>query len=247
MATCGKNWKDERATGKLKEWILRKLGCDVIAVELTDDQLEDAVMESQEYWHQWVGRVRAVDLEIGESREYEADLLGDDVDSVVDVYFDAYDTALRDVFGWADVKINPFQQVYNGQGGYSGIVQAMMYREDAKKITSSDRDWQWDRARRMLIISPLSSGTRKIKVMYLSKCFDYAYLSSYEWNQFRQYSLAKAMKTLATIRMKFPEKPSATGTFSMDGETMWANAEAMEAQIEEKMRQMQRPVGIITG
>jgi hypothetical protein len=86
-----------------------------------------------------------------------------------------------------------------------------------------------------------------VKVFYLSRCFDFASLATYEWLQFRQYALAKAMKTLATIRMKFPEKVSATGTFTMDGETMWANAEALEMQIEEKMRLMQRPVDIQTG
>ena len=247
MPECNKDWKDERATAKVKEWILRKLGCDVVGVELTDDHLEDALMESREYWMQWVGRVRAVDLTLNQSREYAADLIGPDVDSVTDVYFDVYDDGLRDVFGWADVEINPFQSVYEGRGGYSSIVQYEMYREDVRRIVSSDRDWQWDRARRMLIISPRDHSMNKIRVIYLSRCFDYSYLSTYEWTTFRNYALAKAMKTLSVIRMKFPEKPSATGTFSMDGETMWANAEAMEMQIEEKMRQMQRPVGIITG
>ena len=56
----------------------------------------------------------------------------------------------------------------------------------------------------------------------------------------------RAMKTLATIRMKYSDKPSATGTYTMDGETMYANAEAMEMRLEEKMRLMQHPVGIMT-
>lgn len=212
-----------------------------------DEQLEDAITESQEYWMQWVGRILSTDLDItAESREYPAALIGTDVDSVVDVAFDAYDEGLRDVFGWADVEINPYQWVYGGRGGYSAINQYMMYREDARKITSSDRDWEWDRTRRVLIISPRYSDTRKVKVLYLSRCFDFAYLTTYEWLQFRKYALAQAMKILATIRMKFPEKPGAAGQFTMDGETMWANAEALEMQVEEKMRLMQRPVGIFT-
>lgn len=247
MSTCGKDWKDDRAIDKLKAWILRKLGCDVIGVELTDEQLMDAVVDAQEYWQQWVGRVRSVELTLTSSREYPSESIGPDVDSVIDVFFDSYDDGLRDVFGWADVEINPFQETFEGRYGYSGIVQYQMYRKDAQKIVSSDRDWRWDRSRGMLIISPRDNNMRKITVVYLSKCFDYSSLASYEWAQFRRYSLAQAMKTLAVIRMKFPEKPSATGTFSMDGETMWANAEAMEMQVEEKMRQLQRPVGIITG
>jgi len=245
--SCGKEWQSgDRAIAKLKEYILRKLGCDVIGVELTDAQLEDAVHDAEEYWQMWVGRVRSVDLTVDSRREYPATDLGPDVDSVTDVFFDAYDHSLRDVFGWADVEINPFQQVYEGRGAYSAIVQYMQYRETARQIVSSDRDWMWDKTRRVLVISPRESSTRLIKVVYLSRCFDYGYLRTYEWALFREYAYCKAMRTLAHIRMKFPEKPSATGTFSMDGESMWANAEAMEMQIEEKMRLMQHPVGIIT-
>lgn len=245
---CGRDWRDERATEKLKAWILRKLGCDVQSVELSDDQLDDAITEAQEYWLMWVGMVRAIDLDIQpETLEYAASLLGPDVNSVVDVYFDTYDDGLWDIFAWADVEVNPFQWVYEGRGGYSGLVQYMQYREDARRIVSADKDWAWDKSRRVLIISPRFSQTRKVKVIYLSRCFDYEYLNTYEWKLFRDYALAKAMKTLANIRMKYPEKPGATGTFSMDGETLYANAETMELNTEEKMRQMQHPIGIITG
>lgn len=245
---CGRDWRDDRATVKLKEWLLRKLGCDVVGVELSDDQLEDAITEAQEHWMQWVGRVRSVELLVQPGTvEYSADLLGPDVGSVVDVYFDSQGDGLHDVFGWADVEINPFQYVYEGRGGYSGIVQYMMYRESAKAIVSADKDWEWDHSRQMLILSPLNSDTRRVMVVYMSRCFDYHYLRPYEWNLFRQYALAKAMKTLANIRMKFPEKPSATGAFSMDGDTMYANAETIELNIEEKLRQMSHPTGILTG
>jgi len=242
--SCGQEWKDDRATAKIKEWILRKLGCDVIGVELTDDQLEDALMEAQEYWQQWVGRVRSVDLPAAK-RECDASEIATDVDSVVDVFFGGHSAGV-DFFAWADVRVNPFQQMIGGRQGYAGIVQYQQYRKDLLKSISADFDWMWDRSRRVLVISRSALGQR-IKVVYLSRCFDYEVLSSYEWKLFREYALYKAMRTLAVIRMKFPEKPSATGTFSMDGESMWANAEALGMQIEEKMRLMQRPVHIIVG
>ncbi len=246
MVDCGREWQSDRATDFIKEWILEELGCDVIGVELTDKHLENAIRKAQEYWLMWVGRVRSVDLILTSAREYPATVLGPDVDSVIDVYFDAYDTSLKDFFGWADVEINPFQYVYENRGGYSGILQYMMYRDDAKKILSSDRDWEWDRARRILVISPQYNNSRTVKVVYLSRCFDYDCLSTYEWGLFKDYALVRAMKMLATIRMKYSDKVSATGTYTMDGEEMYANAEAMEMRIEEKMRLMQRPVGIIT-
>ena len=247
LTNCGRDWKDERAIPKLKAYILRKLGCDVIGVELSDEQLDDAIRDAEEYWMQWVGRVRSVDLTLSTATEYADTLIGPDVNSVVDVFFDAYRADLRDVYGWADVEINPFQYMFEGRHGYSGVVQYQQYRETARKIISADKDWIWDKSRRMLVISPIPEAGVKIKVVYMSRCFDYLYLNTYEWTNFREYAYCKAMRTLAHIRMKFPEKPSAMGTFSMDGESMWANAETIEMGIEEKMRSMQHPVGIITG
>jgi hypothetical protein len=158
------------------------------------------------------------------------------------------------MFGWAGVEIDPIQALHgygqNGYGGYrtgnSALMQYMMHLEDTQRIASCDRDWQWDRARRTLIVSP-NSGSTKMMVFYLSRCFDYLALSTYEWSLFREYCLGKAMMKLAQVRMKFQDLPSATGTFAMDGESMYANAEAKLMQLEEKMRQMQRPCDIITG
>jgi hypothetical protein len=248
MSDCNTEWQDpERAREKLKEYILRKLGCDVVGVELSDEQLDDAIHDSELYWMMWVGRVRSVTMAVGSLREYPALQIAPDVDSVVDVYFDADDTTLKDVFGWADVEINPFQTTFTTQGGYSSLIQYMQYRETAQKIVSSDKDWMWDKTRRVLVLSPLRGWMANVKVVYLSRCFDYNVLRTYEWHLFRQFAYVKAMKTLAHIRMKFPEKPSATGSYSMDGDSLWSNAEAMEIMLEEKMRLLQRPVGIITG
>lgn len=246
--SCNRNWTGDRGDAALKKWILRTLGCDVIDVELVEDQLDDAVLEAKEYWLMWVGMARSVELSVqAGNQEYAADLLGPDVNSVVDVYFDAYDDSLRDAFGWADVEINPFQWTFEGRGGYSSIIQYMQYREMARGITSSDRDWEWDKSRRVLVISPKYSQSRMIMVVYLSRCFDYDYLEMYEWSIFRQYALARAMQKLAFIRMKFSDHPGVAGSFSMDGETMYANGEALELKIDEKIKQMEHPVGITTG
>lgn len=243
---CGREWRDDRATDALRTWILRTLGCNVVGVELENEQLDVAIRDAQEYWMGAVGRTRTVDLTLTSAREYPDTAIGNDVDSVVDVYFDSQGDSLKGLYGWADVEVNPFEHVFDSRMGFSGINQYLMYREDAQEIVSSDRDWAWDRSRRVLIVSPYYAQIREVKVVYLSRCFDYNYLSTYEWLLFKEYALVKAMYMLATIRMKFPEKPSATGTYSMDGETMWANAEAREMRIEEKIQKLRRPMGPIT-
>jgi hypothetical protein len=238
-----RDWSDDRAVPKLKEYIKRKLGDGVVCVELTEEQLDDAIRDAEEFWMQWVGREKIVDFTFTGAVVYPADSIASDIDSITNVYFDVDDESLRDVFGWAGVEINPFQTVYQGRGGYASLVQLMQYRENAQRIVSADKDWGWNRANRTLEISPKLEGTRRVKILYQSRSFDYNYLATYEWHLFRDYALAKSMRTLGLIRMKYAELPSATGGFSMDGDSLWSNAEMMEMSIEDKMRNMQRPTG----
>jgi hypothetical protein len=254
--SCGNEWKDDRATSRLKEWILRALGCDVISVELSDEQLNDCVDEAQNYWQMWVGNVKAITLTLTSSLEYPSISIAEDVDSVVDVIFDNTSDGFRNLWGWAGVEIDPVQYLYghgNGYGrnvgygnGNSALTQYMMHLEDAQRIVSADRDWQWDKARRTLVIWP-GTNSSKMMVFYLSRCFDYLTLSTYEWTTFREYCLGKAMMKLGQIRMKYQDLPSASGSFTLDGESLYANGEAKLLQLEEKMRLMQRPCGIIVG
>ena len=246
--SCGLEWQGgDRTIAKLKKYIKDRLGCDVIGVELTDSQLELAIHDAEEYWQMWIGRVREVDMQnSGDRHTFQDTEIATDVDSVVDVFF-SNEGGVADFYGWADVEINPFQYTYNGIGGYSMINQYQMYRKMARQVMSSDHEWAWDRAARQLILSPANTPIGRFRVIYLSRCFDYQYLASYEWHLFRDYAYARSMRTLAHIRMKFSEKPSATGSISMDGDAMWANAEAIEMSVEEKMRNMQRPTGIIVG
>ena len=229
---------------EVKSWIYRRLGGGVVAVELTDDQLNDAVVGAKEWWQGWVGQCKSVLFTLSSTTEYPEALIASDIDSVVDIVFEQANSGFSDLFSWADVEINPYTWVYGGgQGGYSTLVQYMQYREMARQIGSSDKDWDWDRASRSLIITPLPNAGARVLVTYISTAMTLEYLTNYEMRIFRNYALSQAMRTLATIRMKYSEKPSATGGFSMDGDAMWANAEAIEGDMEEKARQLQHPVG----
>jgi len=232
---------------QVKEWICRRLGKGVVKVELTDDQLDDAVRDAKEWWQMWVGQAKSVLLTLTGSTEYAEALIASDIDSVVDVVFELQSQSFTNLFSWADVEINPYTWLYNGDAGsggtYSSLVQYMQYRELAKQVSSSDKDWDWDRARRTLVISPQPDAGSRVMVTYISTEVSLDYITNYEMRIFRNYALAQAMKNLGLIRTKYAGKPSATGEFSMDGDTLWANAEALEADMEEKARQLQAPVG----
>lgn len=229
---------------KLKEFIQRKLGKGVVGVELTDDQLDDAVMLAVEYFQEWVGQCKSVLFSLTTDTEYDGSLIASDIDYVVNVAFPLTSSGIEDVFDWAGVEINPFTFVYGGStGGYSDIVQMLQYQEMAKRIVSADREWEWDESRDKLIVTPTPTSGEQVLVSYISTDVDLTYLKTYEWRPIRDYALAQAMKTLAAIRMKYSEKPSATGAFAMDGDALWANAEAIEQQVEEKMRSLSEPLG----
>jgi len=230
---------------QVKEWICRRLGKGVVNVELTDEQLDDAVRDSKEWWQMWVGQCKSVLFTLTGTTEYHETLIASDIDSVVDVVFELSSQSFSNLFSWAGVEINPYTWIYGGNenSGYSTLVQYMQYREMSKQISSSDKDWDWDRAKRSVIISPKPDAGAKVLITYISTTVQMEYITNYEMRVFRNYALSQAMKTLGMIRMKYAGKPGATGEFSMDGDTLWANAEALEADMEEKARQLQAPVG----
>jgi len=228
---------------QVKEWVCRRLGKGVVKVELTDDQVDDAINEAKEWWQMWVGQCKSVLFTLTGGTEYPEALIASDIDSIVDVVFEIESASFANLFSWADVEVNPYTWIYGGEGDYSTLVQYMQYREMAKQITSSDKDWDWDRAKRSLIITPTPDAGARVLVTYISTTMVVDYMTNYEMRIFRNYALAQAMRTLGMIRMKYAEKPSAMGGFSMDGDAVWANAEAMEADAEEKARQLQAPTG----
>jgi len=230
---------------QIGEWICRKLGFGTVGVELTKDHVDDSIRDAKEWWQSWVGQSKSVLVTLAGTREVAEALIATDVDSVVDVVFEIESDSIQNMYSWADVEINPYTWVSGGTGGniFSTLVQYMQYRELSKQVTSSERDWEWDRSKRALVISPLPSAGSKVLVVYISKDMEISYMTNYETRVFRNYALAQAMKTLAGIRMKFSEKPGASGSFAMDGDSMWANGEAMEQEMEEKMRNLQEPVG----
>lgn len=228
---------------QILDYIRRRLGHPVVKVELSDDQLRDAIADAKRWWASWVGQLKSVTLTTTGSSVIEEATIGSDVDTVVDVIFDFEAGGdLTQLYAWANVEISPYTFVYGGGVDYSELLQYLQQREMAKRMVSADADWAWDEASRVLRLSPTMSAGRTIMVYYQSNDVEIGVLTNSEVDLVRKYALAQAMRTLATIRMKYSDRPSATGSFTMDGDAMWANAEAIQAEVEEKMRQVQRPV-----
>jgi hypothetical protein len=222
------------------DYIKRKLGDGVVCVELTDDQLADAVMRASLWLQQWVGHQKATVITFTNGSEVD---LPADCEVIVDVVFEAQSDSLFDMFRWAGVEVNATDLMALAPNqGYIDIGQRMQYLELGKRMLSAERAWDCDRARRKLVVSPAPASGERVLVFYLATTIALSYLKSYEQQLLLDYALAQAMETLGYIRTKFAEVPTASGTTSMNGDTLLANAQQLIDKCEEKARNLAPPL-----
>jgi hypothetical protein len=234
--------------GGLKEWILRRLGKGIVDVELTPESLQDAVDEGKRFYASFFGQAKMVTLRLNQATEYDAALIappsGEEIDSVVDVHFPVDGASFNNLWSWAGVDFDPATMAYAQSGQYSALVQYMQYREMGRRIVSADRDWEWDHARRKLIVSPRPDSCT-VAVAYLVTFAGIVIEKIRAWEEqlVQDFALGSAMMTLGNIRTKYADKPSATGSFTMDGDILYANGENIRENVIEKARNFVPPTG----
>ena len=240
------NAQDENT---IAAFITRTLGEPIVQVELTPDHLNDAIVEAKQWYQALIGQEKYIIMAMSDSGgAYD---VAPDCMSVTQVAFNLKHADLWDQFNWAGVELGPLNWgfyggwTYDGYGlggGYSYLVQAMQYREQARNILSIDRDWYWDYAQRKLIITPIKArvGTQAA-VWYASREVDLAVLQTYEFWLIKQYSLAVAMCSLGWTRSKYTGLPSATGEITLNGENLISNAEMLKESMTEKALKLRAP------
>lgn len=231
---------------EIREWIVRRLGggpeaC--ITVELSDGQLNDAILAAQMLWQTWVGWRRTVPVTVPGDGVVPEALIGTDVDTVVDVQWAVDADAL------AGAGSAPFGMLVPGgmwpvaRGGLAAIVQQQGYVDLVARTFSADLTWSWEEGERVLHLFPTPVNGGRVGVTYKSRTFDWAHLTQGERALVLEYAWCKAMQTLSMIRTKFQDKPGAGGNFTLDGDSIWTNADMKLQEIEEKFRQQRRPIG----
>lgn len=233
---------------ELKDFIKTRLGCGVVDVELTDDALQHAVNEGKRFYASYFGQHKMTTLRLNQATEYDATVIsppsGADIDTVVDVHFPVDGNSFNNLWAWAGVDFDPATMAYAQSGQYSALVQYMQYREMGKRIVSADRDWEWDHARRKLLVSPRPDSCT-VAVLYLVnfKAIVIEKIHAWEEQLVQDYALGSAMMTLGNIRTKYADKPSATGSFTMDGDILYANGENIRENVIERARSFVPPTG----
>ena len=234
---------------ELKAYILRRLGEGRICVELTPQQVADSVDDAKLWLMLHMGGTLKQDtltLTAG-SNEYDA---ASDCESVVDVIFQKDANDFFDSFDFDGTTFTTWDFWYGpsagGQGYYSRLLQSYQYVEMAQRMLSSDNEWKWNKASRKLLIYPNSVGTT-VRYLYLSNDVDMSTISRRELYFLKEYSFAAAMEILGYIRTKYSEVPSASGSISLNGDTLLTNAETLKMNLEDKVKEHKRPLGFIVG
>jgi hypothetical protein len=226
----------------VQDYIRRKLGGGVICVELTPDQLQDAIDRAKLWMQQWVGHQKTALLTMTGATEYAIPTAWG-CETVVDVVFQLNTDSLTDIWKWADVEVNVADiMAVRPNYSYVDLVQRQQYLELGRRVLSGERSWDWDRAKARLVITPPPSAGETALVYYLADTIDVAYLKRYEAAVFQDYALAQAMETLGWIRTKFSEVPTASGSTTLNGDTLLSNAQQLIDKCEEKARALAPPM-----
>jgi hypothetical protein len=230
----------------IQDYVRRKLGDGVVCVELTDNQIDDAINRAKLWAQGWIGQGRAYLITFDGTTEYVPPT---DCESVTEVVFTMSGDSLFDMFKWAGVELNiaEFTMVRPPGGGYTDLVQHMQYLKLGQRVMSAERSWEWDRVRNRLVISPAPASGEKALIYYLAKTLDLTYLRSYEQALVQDYALAGSMETLGYIRTKYAEIPTASGSTTMNGDTLLGNASQLFDKLNEQARNLTPPLSFITG
>lgn len=233
-------------------YVRRRLGDQVVNVELTEDQLRDCINDTKRWFvANWgVRSEKLIIADIGQS-EFK---LEEDVYRVIAVYeerlaFPGIALSFQDIPFYylytyrSDVSISFSYPV----GLYSGLIQQLQFIGQLKRIFSADLSFEYNPYSRILRIMPARMEARRILVEYLNNTVDIAKLAGEDKNVFLRYCLAVAKERLGRIRSKYSDIPYATGTVSLDGERLLSEALEEQKELTEWAMSRNKPALVLRG
>lgn len=228
---------------KLRGWMKRRLGDGYVEVELTNEQIDDAIDDALYWWASRMGWYVLGELNIvGGTVSYDLSSVTPEVEDVTDIYFPV-DPALDLSKAWGgffDLRGFPYGQFpfgYTASGYYSTLVQTLQMYETANRIVSADDDFIYNKKTKELIITPEPSESGKAVYQYDTP-FKIEYLSQLDQKQQRLiklYSLAGAKETLGRVRSKYQSLPAAGGDVSLDGNDLLGEARDEKERLDEEI------------
>lgn len=238
-------------------WIKRMLGCGVVRVELTNDQVGDAFDDAVRWWvgkrglKKWAG----TNIVSGQM-EY---VVPDDVDEVLEVVFPGL---YLDSIAWSGEYY-----AYGDDGDYvyatswfsgtpqtafpGSYFQTIQHSEMVNRIFNAERAWEYDRNRKIITISPERQPSGSAFIHYISNTLtDEEFCKKIlvrDRDIILRYAVVMAKQRLGRVRVKYQQWPSAGGMVSMDGDQLLGDVISELSILEEEIMGLSDAVPFVTG
>jgi hypothetical protein len=229
---------------QIREWVFRSLGGGFLTVEITEDQLSDALEDSLRWFSAQKGVERRAVIPVTAGRvAYD---LPDDCDAVYDVVFSLppFDlTLIFSPFILIDEKV-PYDvfAAPQSQGLYSTFTQTLQYVEMAKRVIGAESDWR--REDNQIVLSPAPRNAGWIVVEYKSNDFQVERLCEIDHDLVKRFALARAKIRCGRNRSKYDTYAVAGGFVNLDGERLLDEGEKETEELQRLIHSTQMPMRI---
>jgi len=230
-----------------REWILRQLGCPLVKIELTKEQLCDALENAKRWFAAKKGVIRYNVIQAIDG--VTAYCLDEDVDTVIDVVPSAAPLDFSLIFSpfiLVDDRV-PYDvfAAPSSAGIYSSFVQTLQYIETAKRILGAEFDWRQNG--RMLHIFPLPRNSSRLLLEYKTTTFAINQLAERDHDLIKRYALAGAKLIVGRIRSKYDSFPTAQGSASLDGRDLISEGREEINALDEEIGMSAMPMHFLAG
>lgn len=235
----------------LASYLLRRMGKGVVQVEITNEQLADAIQDAKRWFvANWgIHRARTFQMIQGVT-EYT---LSTDVAEVLDVQVEAVRLPPL-VFDREFPFYFPFPMRAEGgvvfsypAGLYSALVQQLQWIDQLKRIFGADLEFDYNESTRVLRIMTPGNQSGLCLIEYISNCVDVKDLFGIAEELFVDWARAELLERVGRARSKYGGIPTAGGERTLDGERLLEESKALKEELRTRAIERGYPIHFIRG
>lgn len=223
--------------GQIKPWLLRKLGDSNITVELSDDDVRDAVEDALLFYNAQkpIRKTEAWVTPVGVSQHIWITKCVRGVSNIT-----INNPSIRSANPNLESQLLSGSYAYMGIGGAPRMdIEYYEYLRQwvriANRELSSESDWHLsDDKKSVWIYSPGMNS--KVTAELLVDVVDPTLVRPVDMHWFRSYVLALAKQVLGATRSKYSEIPGAGSSIKLDGERLINEGREDQEKLEESLR-----------
>jgi len=215
----------------LRAWIKRQLGEPPLSVELSDEQLDDAIYEALRLWVTFVAPVKQEEVTLVPGKQVyqlERDKIGLGVVNVM------RSDEIRDnsgVFLYSDTGMM-YQYPYSANIG--DFLLNRMYIEESRRVFGEDYKWEFNEMTGALYVNPPSTDGGTLVYEYIPEVgLEDVPVRAHDL--IKRLSLAFAKNILGQIRGTFSTVPGNDGDFSLNGDDLKSEAKSELENLREEL------------